>query len=99
MTVRWRGWARTGHANKSAPTGVRKSDGLEASSDRRGEETSGRCAGDVARAVLVERLWLRVTRVVASMVFAALTNLARGQFPTGWAYANGPDAFNGSVHD
>ncbi len=56
-------------------------------------------AGSFLGAVFVERLWQKVTLVVASMIFAFLTNLARGLFLTGWAYAHGPDAINGTVHD
>lgn len=56
-------------------------------------------AGSFLGAVFVERLWQKVTLVAASMFFAVLTNLARGLFLTGWAYAHGPDAINGTVHD
>mgnify|MGYP000408303314 CR=1 FL=1 len=56
-------------------------------------------AGSFLAAVFVERLWQKVTLVVAAMGFAVLTNLARGLFLTGWAYAYGPAAIEGTVHD
>lgn len=56
-------------------------------------------AGSFLGAVFVERLWQKVTLVVAAMGFAVLTNLARGLFLTGWAYAHGPDAISGTIHD
>jgi len=40
-----------------------------------------------------------VTLVVASMFFAFVMNLGRSLFLTAWAYAYGPDAINGTVHD
>jgi exosortase/archaeosortase family protein len=56
-------------------------------------------AGSFLAAVFVEKLWQKVTLVVAAMGFAFLTNLARGLFLTGWAYNYGANAIEGTVHD
>ncbi len=56
-------------------------------------------AGSFLGAVFFEQTWKKVTLVAASMVFAFLMNLARSLFLTGWAYAYGPDAISGPVHD
>ena len=56
-------------------------------------------AGSFLGATFFDEFWKKVTLVVASMVFAFLMNLARSLFLTGWAYAYGPDAINGTVHD
>ena len=56
-------------------------------------------AGSFLAAVFVERLWQKVTLVVAAMGFAFVTNLARGLFLTGWAYSYGSHAIEGTVHD
>ncbi|MBI2814333.1 MAG: exosortase/archaeosortase family protein [Opitutae bacterium] len=56
-------------------------------------------AGSFLGAVFFEQTWKKVTLVAASMVFAFLMNLARSLFLTGWAYARGPDAISGTVHD
>jgi len=56
-------------------------------------------AGSFLGATFFEATWKKVTLVVASMFFAFIMNLVRGLFLTGWAYAYGPDAINGTVHD
>ncbi|MDI1319622.1 MAG: exosortase/archaeosortase family protein, partial [bacterium] len=56
-------------------------------------------AGSFLGATFFEVFWKKVVLVVASMFFAFLMNLVRGLFLTGWAYAYGPDAINGTVHD
>lgn len=56
-------------------------------------------AGSFLSAVFLDRLWKKVALVGAAMVFAFLTNLARGLFLTGWAYRFGPEAIDGVVHD
>ncbi len=56
-------------------------------------------AGSFLGATFFTELWKKVTLVVASMFFAFVMNLGRSLFLTGWAYAYGPDAINGRVHD
>ncbi len=56
-------------------------------------------AGSFLGATFFNETWKKVTLVVASMCFAFLMNLGRSLFLTGWAYAYGPDAINGTVHD
>jgi exosortase len=56
-------------------------------------------AGSFLGATFFDQTWKKVTLVVASMFFAFLMNLGRSLFLTGWAYAYGPDAINGTVHD
>ena len=56
-------------------------------------------AGSFLGATFFTETWKKVTLVVASMFFAFLMNLGRSLFLTGWAYAYGPDAINGTVHD
>ncbi len=56
-------------------------------------------AGSFLGAVFFERTWKKILLVVASMIFAFLMNLARGLFLTAWAYAYGPGAISGFVHD
>ena len=56
-------------------------------------------AGSFLAATFFEQTWKKVTLVVASMIFAFLMNLGRSLFLTGWAYAYGPDAISGTVHD
>jgi exosortase/archaeosortase family protein len=56
-------------------------------------------AGSFLSAVFVEKLWQKVTLVVAAMGFAFVTNLVRGLFLTGWAYNYGAHAIEGTVHD
>jgi exosortase len=56
-------------------------------------------AGSFLGATFFSETWKKVTLVVAAMCFAFLMNLGRSLFLTGWAYAYGPDAINGTVHD
>jgi len=56
-------------------------------------------AGSFLGATFFTETWKKVTLVVAAMFFAFLMNLGRSLFLTGWAYAYGPDAINGTVHD
>lgn len=56
-------------------------------------------AGSFLGAMFFNRLWKKVFLVAASMGFAFVMNLARSLFLTAWAYANGPEAINGFVHD
>jgi len=56
-------------------------------------------AGSFLGSVFFDRWWKKVALVVAAMGFAFLMNLARGLFLTGWAYAYGPAAISGTVHD
>lgn len=56
-------------------------------------------AGSFLGAMFFDRLWKKVFLVVAAMGFAFVMNLARSLFLTGWAYAYGPEAINGTVHD
>lgn len=56
-------------------------------------------AGSFLGATFFTETWKKVTLVVAAMFFAFLMNLGRSLFLTGWAYAHGPDAINGTVHD
>ncbi len=56
-------------------------------------------AGSFLAATFLEQAWKKVFLVAAAMGFAFVTNLLRSLFLTGWAYAYGPDAINGTVHD
>ncbi|MBI2510910.1 MAG: exosortase/archaeosortase family protein [Opitutae bacterium] len=56
-------------------------------------------AGSFLGAMFFDRLWKKVFLVAASMGFAFVMNLARSLFLTAWAYAYGPEAINGFVHD
>lgn len=56
-------------------------------------------AGSFLGAMFFDRLWKKVFLVCASMVFAFVMNLVRSLFLTAWAYAYGPEAINGTVHD
>jgi exosortase/archaeosortase family protein len=56
-------------------------------------------AGSFLGAAFFTALWKKAVLVGASMFFAFLMNLGRSLFLTGWAYAHGPDAINGTVHD
>ena len=56
-------------------------------------------AGSFLGATFFTEFWKKVTLVAASMLFAFVMNLGRSLFLTGWAYAYGPDAINGTVHD
>ena len=56
-------------------------------------------AGSFLSAVFLDRLWKKVVLVAAALVFAFFTNLVRSLFLTGWAYAYGSDAIEGTLHD
>jgi exosortase len=56
-------------------------------------------AGSFLGAAFFAETWKKVTLVGAAMFFAFVMNLGRSLFLTGWAYAYGPDAINGTVHD
>lgn len=56
-------------------------------------------AGSFLAAVYLDRLWKKIALVLASMLFAFLTNLLRSLFLTGWAYRYGQRAIEGTVHD
>jgi exosortase/archaeosortase family protein len=56
-------------------------------------------AGSFLAAVFLEALWKKIALVVAAMLFAFFTNLARSLFLTAWAYNYGPAAIEGTVHD
>ena len=56
-------------------------------------------AGSFLSAVFLEKLWKKVTLVAAAMCLAFVTNLCRSLFLTAWAYRNGPQAIEGTVHD
>ena len=56
-------------------------------------------AGSFLGATFFEQLWKKVALVVASMFFAFIMNLGRSLFLTAWAYAYGPAAIEGTVHD
>lgn len=56
-------------------------------------------AGSFLGAAFFTEFWKKAVLVGASMGFAFLMNLARSLFLTSWAYAHGPDAISGTVHD
>lgn len=56
-------------------------------------------AGSFLGATFFTATWKKVVLVAAAMFFAFVMNLGRSLFLTGWAYAYGPDAINGTVHD
>lgn len=56
-------------------------------------------AGSFLAAVFLDKLWKKIALVAAAMVLAFLTNLLRGLFLTGWAYRNGAESIEGTVHD
>ncbi len=56
-------------------------------------------AGAFLAAVYLQNLWQKVLLIVAAMGFSILANLARSLFLTSWAYAYGPSAIEGSLHD
>jgi exosortase/archaeosortase family protein len=56
-------------------------------------------AGSFLAAIFVDRFWKKFALVGAAMVLAFAANLARSLFLTGWAYARGPEAIAGLVHD
>jgi exosortase len=56
-------------------------------------------AGSFLAAVFMDRLWKKIALVVAALIFAFFTNLLRSLFLTGWAYAYGSEAIEGTLHD
>ncbi|AOS45352.1 Transmembrane exosortase (Exosortase_EpsH) [Lacunisphaera limnophila] len=56
-------------------------------------------AGSFLGAAFFTEFWKKAVLVGASMGFAFLMNLGRSLFLTGWAYAHGPEAISGTVHD
>jgi exosortase/archaeosortase family protein len=56
-------------------------------------------AGSFLAAVFLDRFWKKFALVAAALVLAFLTNLVRSMFLTGWAYAYGARAIEGTVHD
>lgn len=56
-------------------------------------------AGSFLGAAFFDRFWKKVVLVGAAMAFAFIMNLGRSLFLTGWAYAHGPDAISGAIHD
>ena len=56
-------------------------------------------AGSFLGAIFFDQNWKKVALVGAAMLFAFVMNLGRSLFLTGWAYAYGPDAISGTVHD
>ncbi|HEX7631182.1 MAG TPA: exosortase/archaeosortase family protein [Lacunisphaera sp.] len=56
-------------------------------------------AGSFLGATFFTETWKKIALVGAAMIFAFLMNLVRSLFLTGWAYAHGPEAINGTVHD
>ena len=56
-------------------------------------------AGSFLAAVFLNKMWKKVLLVGLAMLFAFFTNILRSLFLTGWAYAHGPEAIDGLVHD
>lgn len=56
-------------------------------------------AGTFLGAAFFDRTWQKVVLVTAAMGFAFVMNLGRSLFLTGWAYAHGPEAISGPVHE
>jgi exosortase/archaeosortase family protein len=56
-------------------------------------------AGSFLAAVFLDKFWKKVAMVGMALVLAFCTNLMRGLFLTGWAYAYGSKAIEGTVHD
>jgi len=56
-------------------------------------------AGSFLAAAFLGRMWQKVLLVGLAMGLAFLTNLARSLFLTGWAYAHGSQAIEGTLHD
>jgi exosortase/archaeosortase family protein len=56
-------------------------------------------AGSFLAAVFLETWWKKIALVVAALLLAFVTNLARSLFLTAWAYNYGPSAIEGTVHD
>ena len=56
-------------------------------------------AGTFLGAIFFKSSTKKILLVVFAMFFAFVTNLMRSVFLTAWAYAHGPDAISGFVHD
>jgi exosortase len=56
-------------------------------------------AGSFLAAVYLDRLWAKMLLIASAMALAFATNLLRSLFLTGWAYAFGSDAIEGTLHD
>ncbi|MBK8475957.1 MAG: exosortase/archaeosortase family protein [Opitutaceae bacterium] len=56
-------------------------------------------AGSFLAAVFLDTLWKRVALVSAALGLAFATNLLRSLFLTAWAYRNGSESIEGTVHD
>lgn len=56
-------------------------------------------AGSFLAAVFLDKLWKRVALVSVALGLAFATNLLRSLFLTSWAYRNGSDSIEGTVHD
>lgn len=56
-------------------------------------------AGSFLGAMFLDKLWKKIFLVAAAMFFAFVMNLGRSLFLTAWAYAYGPEAISGTVHD
>jgi exosortase len=56
-------------------------------------------AGSFLGAAFFDKFWKKVLLVAASMFFAFVMNLGRSLFLTAWAYAHGPEAISGTIHD
>jgi len=56
-------------------------------------------AGSFLGAAFFDKFWKKALLVAASMFFAFVMNLGRSLFLTGWAYAHGPEAISGTIHD
>lgn len=56
-------------------------------------------AGSFLAAVFLDKLWKRIALVSAALFLAFATNLLRSLFLTAWAYRNGSESIEGTVHD
>jgi exosortase/archaeosortase family protein len=56
-------------------------------------------AGAFLAAVYFKDFWKKIALIAAAMGFAIGANLMRSLFLTAWAYAFGPNAIEGSLHD
>ena len=56
-------------------------------------------AGSFFAAVFLEKRWKKIALVVAALLLAFVTNLARSLFLTAWAYNHGPESIGGAMHD
>lgn len=56
-------------------------------------------AGAFLAAVYLDRMWKKLLLVAGAMAFAFLGNLLRSLFLAAWAYAHGPAAIEGWLHD